>query len=266
MSDQPTYEVYAIRYAMNPRRLRGECFIKDPDPGGLKPIGFYFWLIAGNGQTIVVDTGIPEDVAVAHGQDFHADPIETLRKLDVDPDTVGTVIMTHLHFDHAGLTDAFPKATFHLQHEEMAFVTGPLMEKSYFRYAYDPAHVQRFVGYLYSDRLHLHGREHAIADGVTAHWVGGHCPGQEIVRVRTKRGWVVLASDALHFYEEYERGIPFAIVHSTSDMLKAHDRIRELADSDDHVIPAHDPLVIDRYPAASGDLKGIVARVDLPPV
>lgn len=71
-----------------------------------------------------------------------------------------------------------------------------------------------------------HGRAAEIADGVSVHWVGGHCAGQEVVRVRTARGWVVLASDALHYYEEYERGVPFAVVFNSSDMIAAHDTIR----------------------------------------
>jgi hypothetical protein len=38
--------------------------------------------------------------------------------------------------------------------------------------------------------------------------------------------------------------------------------LRALADSADHVVPGHDPLVLERYPAASKELKGIVARLD----
>jgi glyoxylase-like metal-dependent hydrolase (beta-lactamase superfamily II) len=97
------------------------------------------------------------------------------------------------------------------------------------------------------------------------HWVGGHTAGQEIVRIRTKRGWVVLASDALHYEEELIKGIPFAVVYSIPEMLRSHDTMRALAESDDHIVVAHDPKVAERYPAARPDLAGVAFRVDGPP-
>ena len=48
---------------------------------------------------------------------------------------VDTVIMTHLHYDHTGHTEAFPNAKFLLQAEEMTHVTGPYMENPFFRHA-----------------------------------------------------------------------------------------------------------------------------------
>ena len=83
--------------------------------------------------------------------------------------------------------------------------------------------------------------------------------------MRTARGWVVLASDALHYYEEYERGVPFAVVFNSSDMIAAHDTIRALADSDDHVLPAHDPRIARIYPRADRAGSEHILRLDLAP-
>jgi glyoxylase-like metal-dependent hydrolase (beta-lactamase superfamily II) len=73
---------------------------------------------------------------------------------------------------------------------------------------------------------------------------------------------VVLASDASHFYANMEQVRPFPIVYSVADMVEGYARLRALADSPGHIIPGHDPLVLARYPAASGALQGIVARLD----
>ena len=260
-----TYEVYAIRYATNPRRVRGQNFILEERPTELLTLDFFSWVIIGDGRAVVVDTGMAPDKAAKHGHDFLISPVEVLRRLGVDPRTVETVVMTHLHYDHTGQAESFPAATFLLQAEEMAYVTGPYMEKPWFRRAYEVDEIARFLGYLHGGRLRLHGRDHEVADGISVHWVGGHCAGQEVVRVRTRRGWVVLASDALHYYEEVERGIPFAVAFNLSDMIAAHDRIRALADSDDHIVPAHDPRIMDLYPTASADLQGVVVRLDTQP-
>lgn len=261
----PTYDVYAIKYATNPNRTRGHNFIKDADPMAPFTMDFFCWVIIGDGKAFVVDTGMAPEKAGRHGHQFIASPVETLKKLGVEPASVETVIMTHLHYDHTGHTEAFPNAKFLLQHEEMAHVTGPYMETPFFRHAYEVDEIQKFLGYLHSGRLKLHGRDFQVADGISVHWVGGHTAGQEVVRVRTKRGWVVLASDALHYEEELTRGVPFAIVFNVADMIKSHERIRELADSDDHIVAAHDPKVLDLYPAASPELAGLAVKVDEAP-
>ena len=58
-----------------------------------------------------------------------------------------------------------------------------------------------------------------------------------------------------------------AIVRAASiaEMIASHDLIRDLADSDDHVLPAHDPRLLDLYPAAAPGLEGQVLRLDLAP-
>ncbi len=264
--DGAIYEVYAIRYATNPRRTRGNNFILEERPTEPLTLDFFSWVIIGDGKVFVVDTGMDPGKARKHGHDVLVSPVDILAKLGVDCNAVDTVIMTHLHYDHTGHVDAFPSAKFLLQADEMAYVTGPYMEKAWFRRAYEVDEIARFVEFLHDSRLHLHGRDHTVADGISVHWVGGHCAGQEVVRVRTARGWVVLASDALHYYEEIERGIPFAVAFNLSDMITAHDKIRELADSDAHVIPGHDPKVMELYPAASADLNGIAVRVDAAPI
>jgi glyoxylase-like metal-dependent hydrolase (beta-lactamase superfamily II) len=86
--------------------------------------------------------------------------------------------------------------------------------------------------------------------------------GLQVVRVATRRGWVVLASDASHFYANMEEIRPFPIVYSVADMVEGYRKLRALADSPAHLIPGHDPLVLERYPAPSKELKGIAVRLD----
>lgn len=259
------WEIYGIRHAVNDKRTRANNFINDHDPTAPLTLDFYCWLLKSADQVIVVDTGLDPEKGAKNGHDQVISPVEGWKALGIDPQTVETVVLTHAHYDHLGCLDALPNARFYMQADEMAYVTGPWMEKPTFRHAYWPDEISRLVNLLYAGRLHLHGREFEIADGITAHWVGGHCAGQEILRVRTARGWIVLASDALHYYEEFERGVPFAVAFNISDMIAAHDRIRELADSSHHVLPAHDPRLLDLYPAVSPELEGKILRLDLQP-
>jgi hypothetical protein len=47
--------------------------------------------------------------------------------------------------------------------------------------------------------------------------------------------------------------------------LRGYDRLRALAGAADRIVPGHDPLVMERYPAPDPRLEGVVARLDVPP-
>ena len=97
------------------------------------------------------------------------------------------------------------------------------------------------------------------------HHVGGHTNGLQVMRVKTARGWVVLASDASHFYANFEQMRAYATVYNVGDMLEGFTTVKRLATSPHHVIPGHDPLVLRRYPAPKPELEGIAARLDVEP-
>ena len=89
--------------------------------------------------------------------------------------------------------------------------------------------------------------------------------GIQSVRVHTRIGWIVLASDATHLYANMEEVRPFPIVHDVGAMVEGYRRLRELADDPRYVVPGHDPLVMQRYPAAGPGLEGVAVRLDAEP-
>ena len=100
-----------------------------------------------------------------------------------------------------------------------------------------------------------------VVPGVTLHPLGGHTQGLQVVRVTTAAGQVVLASDASHFYENIGSDRPYSIVDHLPSMYRAFDRIRELADAEELIIPGHDPAVLKRFPDAAPGLAGLAVRV-----
>jgi glyoxylase-like metal-dependent hydrolase (beta-lactamase superfamily II) len=130
------------------------------------------------------------------------------------------------------------------------------------RGAYEVEDVVGMVRRAYAGRVRFHDGDAEIAPGVSLHLIGGHTMGMQAVRVATRRGWVVLASDASHFYANMEQERPFPIVYNVAAMVEGYARLRSLAASPAHIIPGHDPLVLERYPAPSKGLEGIVVRLD----
>ncbi|HEY1962857.1 MAG TPA: N-acyl homoserine lactonase family protein, partial [Rhizomicrobium sp.] len=158
----------------------------------------------------------------------------------------------------------FPNARFHIQDDELRFVTGRAMCQGFVRQPFEAEHVAQMVHRTFDERVQFHDGESELAPGITLHKVGGHTKGLQVVRVRTRRGFVVLASDAAHLYANMERNQPFPIVVDIAQYLEAFTTIRRLASSDAHIVPGHDPLVLARYPLAREGLAGVV-RLDAEP-
>ena len=265
MSESEIYQVYAVKYGTMDNRTRQDNFIMTDDHGASMPLDYFVWAIVNENRTIVVDTGFDRSEAQRRGRQLHRLPAEGLAVLGIEAAKVSDVIVTHLHYDHAGTLDDFPEATFHIQESEMHYVSGRFMCHEPFRHAYSADHVCTMIQRLFEGRVHFRDHEDQIAPGVTVHHIGGHTMGIQSVRVNTARGAVVLASDASHFYENMERPSPFPIVYHLGEMVEGFGKLRGLAESPRHVIPGHDPLVMARYPAPNAAMEGIVARLDVEP-
>ena len=81
---------------------------------------------------------------------------EGLKALGVDSDTVSNVIISHMHYDHCGNTDMFPRARYHVQDKEMNFCTGRCMCHGFLRYPFDEADVVSMVRKVYAGRVRFH--------------------------------------------------------------------------------------------------------------
>lgn len=264
MSSPAPFELFAIKYA-HFERMASENFIFQDIHDGPMPLDYFVWVARAPERAFVIDTGFSEATGRRKNRQLIRNPAEGLEALAVDPARVEDVIVTHMHYDHVGNFEIFPNATFHLQDREMAYATGRYMRHARLRQPFDVENVTGMVRELYRGRVEFHDGTDELHPGLTVHRVGGHSHGLQIVRVFTRRGWVVVASDATHFYAHLETGNPFPIVLHVGEMLEGHALCRRLAESEAHIVPGHDPLVMQRYPAPSPGLEGIAVRLDVPP-
>lgn len=261
----PEYELYAIRYATRAAR-RSEHFIGGDPHDGPMAMDYFVWVAVYGDRTVLIDTGFGAEVAARRGRTLLHDPVDALGLIGIDAATVNDVVITHLHYDHAGNLGRFPMARFHIQELEMHHVAGRQMKHRYIAQAYEVDDVVAMIRMNFAGRVVMHSGPARLCDGIELHPGPGHTPGLQFVRVSTRRGWVVLASDASHFYENLEAGCPFTIANDIGAMVETFDRLDALAPSPDHIIPGHDPLVMASYSAASPALIDIAVRLDLPPL
>jgi len=178
---------------------------------------------------------------------------------------VQDVILTHLHYDHVGGFARFPKAKFHLQEPEIHYATGRYMQYHRLAHSFEVEDIVGVVRLNFAHRVTFHNGGAELAPGVTLHPVGGHSMGLQFVKVHTRRGWVVVASDTTHYYENMMTGRPFTTAFHIGLMLEAYDTLRKEAPTPQHIVPGHDPKVMQFYPPPSPELAGIVVRLDVTP-
>jgi glyoxylase-like metal-dependent hydrolase (beta-lactamase superfamily II) len=259
-----TYEILAVKYGGMTKRTRADNFMHPDDHAAPMPIDYFVFVIRNDRRTILVDTGFDRKEAQIRGRQIEHEPREILKRIAIDPDSIEETVITHLHFDHAGTLDQFPSTRFHLQEAEMAYATGRCMCEPAMRVPFTVDHVCQMVRHVYSGRVHFHDGDGEIAPGITVHKTPGHSKGIQSLRVMTGHGPVVLASDAVHFYENIEKRKPFFITIDVEATLRTYDRLASLAGGLRNVIPGHDPLILKRYPAWKPETAGIVHKLDAP--
>jgi glyoxylase-like metal-dependent hydrolase (beta-lactamase superfamily II) len=250
------YEVISLRVASDPERTVGKNFFFDSFPAPPEtqmPQDYLFWVLRNQTRCLVVDTAFTPEAAAGRRRKMHRPVPAHLRDLGIDPTEVTDVVMTHLHWDHAGNIGLFPRARIHLQAKELAFCTGPAMLHPSVNKIYSVEDIQSVLVPLFEGRVNIIDGDADLFPGVRAIRVGGHTPGSMVLQVSTARGNVVLASDAAHFWANFERRAPFPILDSFSEALSAFSCIHDLSEGDlSRILPGHDPLQRQLFPSLDG--------------
>jgi len=246
---QPNYEIYAIRYATIPDFAVNQL-VAGADPSRKLDIAMMVWLVRGGDRNILVDSGFYRDQFFKqwHVTDF-VKPSEAIGRLNVKPEDITDVVVTHMHWDHADGIDLFPKAKIWLQKDELEYYAGSAWQSRRTHGGIDPDDVLAAVRLNTQGRVGLvPGDAQEILPGITCYTGGKHTYSSQFVSVHTTAGTVVLASDNMYLYENMEKHVPIAATLDPASNLRAQDRMKEIATDPKLVIPGHDPAVMTRFP------------------
>jgi len=265
----PEYEVYAIRYADQGDApvAAGSQMLSAPHDQMIPGMAYYVYLIHGGGRAIAVDTGYAPVLADRLDSRLFFPGPDGLRKLGFDPVTISDLIITHAHYDHVGNLDDFTNATFHIDTEMMPIVEGTDPCHPFFRQGYgkrDCATIRRLKA---DGRLVEHANVSVPWPGIELVHIGGHCRGQMVIRVNTRRGPIVLASDAAHLYQEWEEERPFGVFYDMKAMLDGYKTLTHLSGGGrTEMIAGHDVAVMTMFPAPAKEVEGDVVALHADPV
>ncbi len=262
-SAAPARQVLAVRYGHRVTS-RAESYLNFRlygEPDAELDIDYYFWVIRDDAAGVVlVDTGFAPEAGDRRRRTHYTTPAQVLPSVGIGVDDVTAIVVTHAHWDHTGNVRQFPRAQVIMTEAEYAFWTSPVARRAHFAAHSEPDEIALLAKAREEDRLTLFSGSYPLAPGIELTEVGGHTPGQLIAAVTTPgtsgpggSGTVVLASDALHFYEEVERDRPFAIVADLPAMYRAYDTLAQLGSQPaTRLVAGHDPLVRTRFAPYAG--------------
>lgn len=251
------YEVTIVRYGTR-ETLRSDVFLNYPFYGlsdGPMTVDYFFWVVRGPNRTFIVDTGFNNEAGRKRQRTTCVDPVTAMRSLGIDPEAQNDVIVTHAHYDHIGNLGSLPNSTVFMSRREYDFWTSEISDKTILRQFTEAAEIDQLVAAEKAGRMIFVENGYSPAPGITLLEISGHTPGQLAVLVETSEGPTLLASDAVHFYEEVERDMPFVSLTSLLDTYSGLQTVRDLqASGVRHLVTGHDASTLQRFRPQRGDL------------
>lgn len=260
-----TYEVVIARYGTR-ETTRSEVYLNYPlyhEPDGPIGMDYFVWVIRNAERTVLVDTGFSTAGGAARTRTMLIHPTEIWAALGIDPATAPPIVLTHAHYDHTGNLDHFPGSRIIVAASELEFWDGVHAQRTLFHHSVEDEDLAVLRAARDEGRVEAFAGSCAVAPGIDVIEVGGHTPGQSIVLVQTSDGPVLLASDAIHYYEELDRDMLFTSVADLTQMYGGFDTVKAmLADGRArHLVSGHDPATLQRFEALQGPLAPHAARI-----
>ena len=248
------YSIFALKYA-GPFQSSGAFLLWRKDWEKTVQRNYYIWCIRGEKETVVVDAGIPPDLAKAKNLAGYVNPAEVLTRIGVNAQEVKHVVLTHIHRDHSSGVGLFPRATFYVQEQEFRFwLKEPVAKRPPFHNSSDDASSVYLASLEGSKRLVLLPGDREILPGIECLLAPGHTVALQAVAVRTSKGTAILGSDCGHTFRNYREDWPSCLIVDLVGWMKSYDKLRAKASSLDLIFPGHDILMAQDYPRVAEDV------------
>jgi glyoxylase-like metal-dependent hydrolase (beta-lactamase superfamily II) len=247
------YDVYAVRFATL-ANFPVASLVAGADRARRMDIAMMIWVLKGaDGRIAIVDSGFHRD---QYFRQFtvkdYIKPSEAIGPLGLKPEDVTDILLSHMHWDHAGGIDLFPSARVWVQKDEYDYYTSDAWQSRNTHGGIDADDVLEVVKRNTQGKVSfLRGDDDVSLSGIVFGVGGKHTWASQFVTVQTRAHTVVIASDNMYLYENLDAHAPIAQTLDAVSNLRTQDRMRSLASEPRLLIPGHDPAVFARFPHVS---------------
>jgi len=252
-ADGDKYEIYAVRYATI-ANFPVSSLVAGADRSRRLDIAMMIWVLKGNdGRVAIVDAGFHRDQYFRQYtvRDF-VKPSEAIAPLGLEPEDVTDLLITHMHWDHAGGIDLFPAARVWIQKDEYDYYAGDAWQSRSTHGGIDPDDILEIVKRNTQGKVSfVRGDDDTSLSGITFGVGGKHTWASQFVSVQTRVHTVVLASDNMYLYENLDAHTPISQTLDAASNLRTQDRMKSIASEPRLLVPGHDPAVFARFPRVS---------------
>jgi glyoxylase-like metal-dependent hydrolase (beta-lactamase superfamily II) len=246
--ERKEYQVYAIKFSDGYKIAANGVMVGATQTDSVDVCNM-FWLISGpNRKYILVDAGFIDSTKSSKN---YVRPDSMLQKLGISSNEISNIILTHPHIDHIGGIPLFPKATIWMQKDDYNYFIGPAWDSTGIKMGFNKNDVKNISSVNSQGRLVLvQGDSIEIMPGIRVFTGSKHTFENQylLVNADSKKNRILLASDAIWFYLNYEKDLPVTICMDRAAYVKAMKRMRTMVTNPNLIIPGHDDMVFLKFP------------------
>jgi glyoxylase-like metal-dependent hydrolase (beta-lactamase superfamily II) len=242
------YEVYSLKY-FGGWKIQAKEGVIGADPADSIHGCEMFWLLKSRGgKNILVDAGYIDSI---HRDKNYIRPDSLLQKLEISPQDISDIILTHPHYDHIGGITLFPEAHIWMQKDDYDYFISRSRVENGDTIGFNKIDVQNIISVNSQGRLTLvNGDNTEIMPGIKVFTGSKHTFENQylLVNSNSKKDKILLASDAIWFYLNLEKLLPITLCRDTGAYVQAIKRMKTLVSNQDLIIPGHDDKVFSKFP------------------
>ncbi len=247
MSKSAIWDVYVMEFARSKNQPWVDL-ISGMYHEGVMDLPFSFILAQRDGRNVLVDTGFMQD---EHSSGFSRkfgiptwiSPIRMLSAMDLAPEAISDIFITHAHFDHLGSIAEFPKAHIHIQKSELlSWYEAMALPKrfSHLTAIIDPDNLRTALDASIEHRVTLiDGDKDNVLPGIHVRLGSGHTIGQQFVLIDTAAGRRLISGDCVYSRRQFtgltNEGVYVPLnnaVGSVWEQLKTIDKMNDVLGGD----------------------------------
>jgi glyoxylase-like metal-dependent hydrolase (beta-lactamase superfamily II) len=210
MDGAAVWQVYVMEYARSKNQPWVDL-ISGMYHDGVMDLPFSFILARQGDRNVLVDTGFMQDDHSAFSRKFGIptwiSPVRMLSEMNLAPEAISDIFITHAHFDHMGSIAEFPNAQIYIQKSELlSWYEAIALPKRFGHLTaiIDPDNLRTALDASIQHRVTLiDGDKDNVLPGIHVRLGSGHTIGQQFVMIDTAVGRRVISGDCVYSRRQF---------------------------------------------------------------